>query len=104
MSCDVGWRSHDAMFPSSISALDPKDQLCVTIAQHQLRQTNEQHGEGRYTPTLSCDFSSTECCIPDQCNIQLNRKVLSELAIHEPRTFAVGTTPPNMLMFLILGV
>ena len=27
--------------------------------------------------------------LPLQCNIQLNRKMMSELAIHEPRSFKV---------------
>ena len=27
--------------------------------------------------------------LPQQCNIQLNRKMMSELAIHEPRSFKV---------------
>ena len=29
------------------------------------------------------------CYLSMQCDVQLNRKVLSELAIHEPKTFQV---------------
>ena len=71
------------------AAMDPEDQLRCHATRHELLQVRKQHGQGETQPRCAMQLLQPLNHVRTQCNIALNRKVLSELAIHEPKTFKV---------------
>ena len=71
--------------------MDHKSKLRCKGTRHKLLSIREWTSQGIYD-TLSLPII-IQLRVTDslfvQCDIQLNRKVLSELAIHEPRSFQV---------------
>ena len=75
--------------------MDPEDQLRCHAARHELLQVRKQHGQGETRSRRTMQLLQPLNHVRTQCNIALNRKVLSELAIHEPKTFKVLPITPG---------